>query len=146
MLPERKKLPHNVPPWVPDGAIFFITICCRPKGTDYLCTEGIAHGIFETVEFRQQNGSWFVHLMLLMPDHIHTLVAFPQDRSMKSTVAQWKEYTAKKLGIRWQRDFFDHRLRREESYTEKAHYIRQNPIRKGLVKEPTQWPFVWEPR
>jgi len=64
---------------------------------------------------------------------------------MKSTVAQWKEYTAKKLGIQWQRDFFDHRLRWEESYTEKAHYIRQNPVRKDLVKEPAQWPFVWEP-
>lgn len=34
---------------------------------------------------------------------------------------------------RWQRDFFDHRLRSIESAAEKAQYIRMNPVRAGLV-------------
>jgi hypothetical protein len=32
----------------------------------------------------------------------------------------------------WQKGFFDHVLRSGESYTEKWHYIRDNPVRAGL--------------
>jgi putative transposase len=34
----------------------------------------------------------------------------------------------------WQKDFFDHVLRSEEPYQEKWHYVRENPVRAGLVK------------
>ena len=34
----------------------------------------------------------------------------------------------------WQKDFFDHVLRSEESDEEKWHYVRENPVRAGLVK------------
>ena len=57
----------------------------------------------------------------------------------------WRHYLAKEQGIRWQRDFFDHRIRRDESHEEKAAYIRNNPVRGGLVKAPEDWPYVWEP-
>jgi len=48
------------------------------------------------------------------------------------------------LGIGWQRDFFDHRLRKNEAYLEKAAYIRMNPVRAGLVASAEDWPYVWE--
>ena len=64
---------------------------------------------------------------------------------MKKTMGNWKEILAKRTGIHWQRDFFDHRLRSHESYEEKAHYIRQNPVRAGLVNTAAEWKFVWEP-
>ncbi len=84
--------------------------------------------------------------MLLMPDHVHCLVSFPESESMRTVVTAWKHYLSNEHGLRWQRDFFDHRLRKEESYEEKAGYIRQNPVRAGLVKSAAEWPFVWEPR
>ena len=28
-----------------------------------------------------------------------------------------------------------------ESYTQKWHYVRENPVRKGLVKDADEWPF-----
>jgi putative transposase len=40
--------------------------------------------------------------------------------------------------------FFDHILRGEESYAEKWSYVRENPVRAGLVKEWGEWPFVGE--
>lgn len=64
---------------------------------------------------------------------------------MRRVVANWKEMTAKKTGIAWQRDFFDHRLRNVHSYAEKAHYIRMNPVRKGFLDDAGQWPYLWEP-
>lgn len=144
--PERRKLPHGIPSFVPDGAVYFVTICCRQKGVNHLCVEEVAKQVIESVQFRHNRGDWFVHLWLLMPDHVHALLSFPRDKSMRAIVAKWKELVAKKAGVRWQRDFFDHRLRGDESYVEKASYIRMNPVRQGLVAKPEDWPYVWEGR
>ena len=81
-----------------------------------------------------------------MPDHLHGIISFNPLIGMRKTVSDWKRYCARHLGVRWQRDFFDHRLRRAEGYIEKAHYIRMNPVRAGLVERPEDWPFVWENR
>ena len=79
-----------------------------------------------------------------MPDHLHMLASFPVDSSMNQTIAKWKEYTAKRSSIRWQRDFFDHRLRDDENFALKANYMRENPVRGGLVKMSADWPYVWD--
>ena len=126
-------------------AIFFVTIGCATRDSNQLCINDTATTICESIAFRQKRGDWYVHLWLLMPDHLHAFISFPKDRSPTKVIANWKEIVAKTTGIVWQRDFFDHRLRNNESYAIKAHYIRQNPVRKALVSEPKDWKFVWEP-
>ena len=144
--PQRKKLPHDVPLSIrSDTATFFITICCEPKGENQLCRQDIAAGIFESVAFRQSRPDWWMELLLLMPDHLHALASFPSDKDMTTVISQWKEFLAKKLGIHWQRDFFDHRLRSDESLREKADYILQNPVRRGLIERTEDWSYVWMP-
>ena len=59
-------------------------------------------------------------------------------------VEAWKRYAATKLGIVWQRGFFEHRLRSNESVEEEAEYFRQNPVRAGLVESAAEWPFLLE--
>ncbi|MDA1069560.1 MAG: transposase, partial [Verrucomicrobia bacterium] len=81
-------------------------------------------------------------LLVLMPDHLHALVSFPQDTEMKKFISSWKGYLAKHCGIKWQRDFFDHRIRNWESLDGKADYIRQNPVRKGLCKSAEEWQWM----
>ncbi len=81
-----------------------------------------------------------------MPDHIHTLLSFPPSRNtVQQTITLWKRWTARQMGIEWQRDFFEHRLRSDENWREKADYILANPVRKGLVTEAAQWPYVFLP-
>jgi len=80
-----------------------------------------------------------------MPDHLHALISFPGNETMETVMRAWKHYLAKEHDLRWQRDFFDHRIRQDESHEEKAAYIRNNPVRAGLVKTPAEWPYVWEP-
>ncbi len=142
--PQRKILPHGIPSWIDAGAVFFLTVCCKVKGKNQLCCGEIADVIFEAVDFRQRMHRWYVHLLLLMPDHRHCLVSFPVQEDMRKSVAGFKEAVAKRVGVAWQRDFFDHRLRSEESFDEKAHYIRMNPVRKGLVAKPDDWPWGWQ--
>jgi REP element-mobilizing transposase RayT len=76
-----------------------------------------------------------------MPDHLHMLAQFGPDFGMRKVIRNWKRYTASHAGVRWQRDFFDHRLRRDESFDEKAAYILQNPVRAGLVRKIDDWPY-----
>ena len=81
-----------------------------------------------------------------MPDHLHAIISFNRDPGMKKSIYVNKKFTARNHGIQWQRDFFDHRLRHDESYLEKAHYIRMNPVRAGLCQSPEDWAYVWENR
>jgi REP element-mobilizing transposase RayT len=143
-FPRRKTLPHRVPAWMGPGCLYFITICCKDRGQNQLCRPDVAKYILGSVAYRQQSRLWFARLVLLMPDHVHMLVAFPDVINMTATVRGWKSYIARRHGIRWQRDFFDHRIRNGESWEKKAHYIRQNPIRAGLVNEAGIWPYVWD--
>ena len=141
-VPKRKALPHDVPLWIqPDRETYFITINCQQRGVNQLALPEIAAPLFETVEFRQRNFTWWCQLM---PDHLHTLMSFPDSgKSIQLRVSQWKEWTAKQFGLVWQRDFFEHRLRGDEGFVQKGTYILENPVRKGLVAEVRDWPFVY---
>jgi REP element-mobilizing transposase RayT len=145
-LPSRKVLHHQPPLRLhPEDNAFFVTVCCRPPGLNQLCQPDIAGPLIESVRFRHRRGDWWMRLLLLMPDHLHALVSMSPNKDLAAVVRLWKHYTAANLGIRWQRDFFDHRLRTEESLRDKADYILLNPVRKGLVKRAEGWPYVWWP-
>ena len=80
-LPQRKKLPHERPLWLrPEDEVFFITVCCEPRGKNALCYPHVAREIFDSVEFRNQNAIWYADLVCLMPDHLHALISFPYER------------------------------------------------------------------
>ena len=50
----------------------------------------------------------------------------------------------KQSGTVWQEEFFDHVLRSSESYSQKWEYVKENPVRAGLVKKSDDWPFQGE--
>ena len=144
-LPVRKRLPHAVPQWVPEGSWFFITINCEERGRNQLCRTGVGDAVLAAMEHNHSKGVWHCRLVLLMSDHLHAIIAFPHEPGMKTTLSNWKKFTAVKLGIEWQRDFFDHRLRSNEELIEKTDYILMNPVRKGLCERADDWAWVYRP-
>jgi putative transposase len=144
-ISRRKSLPHKIPSWVdPQKEIYFITINCEERWENQLALPDVSERLLETVRYRQEKFLWWPYLFLLMPDHLHALLSFPPSgKPLKLVVSKWKEWTAKETGIVWQRDFFEHRLRQDESRREKADYILQNPVRKKLVSRPEDWPYVY---
>jgi putative transposase len=46
------------------------------------------------------------------------------------------------MGKLWQRQFFDHIIRNHQDFEETLEYIRMNPVRRGLVKNPGDWPYT----
>jgi putative transposase len=138
--PGRKSLPHDTPLWIdPSRETFFLTICARERATAPLLP--IATPLLDSIRYFQKIEKWWVRLALVMPDHMHLLVNCPEN--LAGAVRAWKHWTARHLGAAWQRDFFEHRLRREESLREKAAYILRNPVRAGLVGDARDWPHVW---
>src|SRR4051812_36216340 len=144
-VPTRKMLPHEVPLWVdPSAEIYFVTICCAKRGENELVRQPVADELIDTIKYRNEQQIWYVRLAMLMPDHVHLLVSFPQvEVQIQTIISKWKKWTAQSLGNRWQRDFFEHRLRREESLREKADYILANPVRAGLAARVEDWPYVF---
>jgi hypothetical protein len=55
-----------------------------------------------------------------------------------STRAYWQW----EKGRLWQRQYFDHIIRNEKDLFDSLEYIKMNPVRKGLVKTPDEWPFT----
>jgi len=145
--PQRKHLPHNLPSWVDlHGAVFYLTLCCKDRDTNALCARGVHTAICESIENRAARGVWYPYLVLLMPDHLHMLVSFPvAGKRMGAVVGEWKGWVRKATGVQWQRGFFEHRLRSDESRKDKADYILLNPARAGLVSRAEDWPYVWFP-
>jgi DNA-binding transcriptional ArsR family regulator/REP element-mobilizing transposase RayT len=139
-LPKRKKLPHEIPSWVQQGTKHFITINCKDRGSDPLIDHAAL--LLKSAAYYEQTGRWYLWLMVVMPDHIHFIATFDLSMGIKNTVSAWKRYQKKTLGIDWQAGFFEHRLRNGSEFDEKAHYIRMNPVRKGLAASLEQWPHV----
>jgi putative transposase len=143
-LPQRRWLHHTPPSWVKD-ATFFVTICCQIRGQNQLCHPTASEQLFTALRHYRETQHWYVHLWLLMPDHAHALLSVPSCEDLAKVMAAWKRHTARHAGIEWQKGFFDHRLRSDESFEEKAAYIRQNPVRAGLITNAPDWPHIWTP-
>jgi REP element-mobilizing transposase RayT len=138
----RKSLPHETPLWVdPPRRVFFLTICAADRRGAPLLP--VASRLLEAVRFLHTQRKWSVHLAVVMPDHVHLVVRFPAEDSLTAVVRGWKRWTARTLSVSWQRDFFEHRLRSEDSAREKVDYVLQNPVRAGLVADWRAWPHGW---
>jgi REP-associated tyrosine transposase len=100
----RKWLCHERPAWVSVDAVFFVTINCRVRGENQLCLPQIGKSLLKSARFYHRK-RWWIHVWLLMPDHVHALLSFSQVESMTNVIASWKRYTARSLRIEWQDGF-----------------------------------------
>ena len=141
--PFRIHLDHETPFWVQHDATFFITICTELRGTNQLCLEKVGTDALKSIRHYNEKQKWFCHLALLMPDHVHFILSFPDIASFSPVIGDWKRWLTIRHKVRWQENFFDHRLRRDENFNQKADYILHNPVRAGFVAKPEDWPYIW---
>ena len=102
------------------------------------------------------NGSRFhLHAAVIMPEHVHLLLTPMQDedgwvyglpailKSIKRASARAVNKLTNISGPVWQEESFDHVLRSQESLEDTLEYIRQNPVRRGLVRKPEDYRWLW---
>ncbi|MEH3021220.1 MAG: transposase [Pseudomonas oryzihabitans] len=90
---------------------------------------------------------------VLMPDHVHWLIALGERFSLDELVLRLKSASARRVnavrrtqGALWAPAYHDHALRAEEDVQAVARYIVVNPVRAGLVRRVGDYPFwdaVW---
>jgi len=97
----------------------------------------------------QQDGLAESLAWVLMPDHLHWLIALQQG-SLSELMRRIKGRSAKRIntlsgrqGKLWQDGFHDRALRREEDVLPAARYIVANPLRAGLVNRVGDYP-LWD--
>jgi putative transposase len=84
---------------------------------------------------------------VIMPDHIHLFLRSHHSLKIGDTVRLLKRSLSASIqspSPHWQPGFFDHILRKEESYSEKWHYVHLNPVRANLVEKAEDWEFQGE--
>jgi putative transposase len=130
--------------------IYFVTACTFNRRL-ILARPEIEVAFSTFARGAEQHGA-YVGAYVLMPDHVHLFVGLEQDRSLSHWMKSLKNALSKPLraiGIaspHWQKGFFDHVLRGDESFSEKWEYVRDNPVRAGLVETWERWPYrgeVW---
>ncbi|ADE55887.1 REP-associated tyrosine transposase [Coraliomargarita akajimensis] len=142
---SRRRLKHDTPAWVDDGAIYFITINCEIRGYNSLATDSCASAIRTAAHNYTVNQKWHPILVVIMPDHIHMLVSLNTAHyRIQQILGPWKSYLRKTAGINWQQGFFEHRIRNEDSLREKIRYLCLNPVRAGLVENGCDWKYTWD--
>ena len=104
----------------------------------------IADLLIQQIQKTSADEGFEVLAYCVMPDHVH-LLAGPRNRdaSVGSLSATIKRTIRKRLRAdwQWQPGCFDRLLRREELAEEKWEYIRENPVRAGLVSHWSDWPY-----
>ncbi len=147
-LPKRKSLPHHPTVSRPNqSTLIFLTVCTKDRRN--LLAQNDVHDII--LNSWQNADAWCVGRYVLMPNHLHLFCAPATNpvTSLRQWVFRWRAAVTRNWPRPsqkpiWQKDFFDRQLRRGQGYSEKWAYVRDNPIRAGLVEAPEDWPFQGE--
>jgi len=96
---------------------------------------------------------------VVMPDHVHALLWFPQTGQLSSLMKQWKQRSSFhiKAFVResmhryastfaatepvWQPRYYDFNVYSEKILLQKVQYMHENPVRAGMADSPCAWVF-----
>jgi putative DNA methylase len=96
---------------------------------------------------RENNSRHYdLHAYVIMPNHLHILAQFYPGNRMGDVVAEWKSVSAPLINAAagrkselYHENYWDRYQRDADHYDNTLHYIRMNPVRAGLVKNPNNW-------
>jgi len=137
---RRRNLPHLGVP----GATNFITFRSKtdlsPAARDVL---------FATIRACNQT-SIDLDAAVVMPDHTHLIFRLIEPYRLSQVLQRIKGRSARQInqmlkseGRVWSDESFDHIIRHAGELEEKLEYIRQNPVKRGLVDHPEGYGWVF---
>ena len=148
---RRYEYRRNLPHYQRDDRVLFVNFRTRPG----LTLSPTARSIALQHCLHDHGKTIHLHAVVIMPDHAHLLFTALRDedgwtfaipeimRAIKGSSAREINRLTGRKGPLWQAESFDHVMRGSESFQETVEYIRQNPVRKGLVKKPEDYPWLW---
>jgi len=144
----RRNLPHLQRDYKPH----FITFVTKNRRT---LTDWARHIVLDCC-MHDHEARYNLRVVVVMPDHVHMILTpltdenrrliFPLPEIMKAikgTSSHAINQRFRRHETIWQEESFDHVLRSAESLDAKIDYILQNPVRAGLVRVASEYPWSW---
>jgi putative transposase len=126
---------------------YVITVVCRERYPYFACT-ATARVVAEKLRESSLWSDATPVCWVLMPDHLHALIALGAVTELSSVVRRLKCVTALVAnrirgagGALWSRAYHDHALRADEDCMSAARYLIANPVRAGLVSNADSYPY-----
>ena len=149
--PAKSEYRRNLPHIQVEGKPIFVTFATRKRWV----LPGSLRDIVLRHCLHDHRIKLYMHGIVVMPDHVHMVFTPLTDslgnvfglaeimNGIKGSLAHSINKELKRKGHVWEKEYFDRILRKEESVTEKVEYICMNPVRKGIVKSPDEYPWLW---
>jgi putative transposase len=129
--------------------LYFVTFCTH-KRERFLANDRVHTAFVLFANRAEETFNVAVSRYVIMPDHVHLFIRGDHNFRLGPWIGALKQALAKAAmlsraeGQVWEEGFFDHILRNNESYSQKWNYVRENPVRTGLVKSAAGWPYQGE--
>lgn len=137
-MPGGLKRYHNF------GHDHFVTFSCYRR-LPYLHNDHARTIFLDILERCRQRHEFHVYGYVLMPEHVHLLLSEPPELKFSGIFRALKTETSKQLkGDRyrfWQLNYHDFNVFTEKKFREKLRYMHRNPVKRGLVENPEDWPW-----
>jgi len=80
---------------------------------------------------------------VIMPDHIHLLLTEPELKPLSTAIQVLKQTFSRTHSEPevWEPRYYDFNIYTQAKLQEKLNYIHLNPVRRGLVLDPANWPW-----
>jgi putative transposase len=122
------------------GHTHFITFSCferRPYLAHAAARDLVVDGLART----QKRYGLCIFGFVVMPEHVHVLLAEPAERSVAEVMKCWKLSVTLRQELRpfWEQRYHDFNVFTNEKRTEKLRYLHRNPVVRGLVEKPGEW-------
>ena len=124
------------------GEMHFITFSCYHR-FPHLGTAA-ARNLFErSLEVMRMRYDFVVCGYVAMPEHVHLLVNEPRKAILAKAIQALKLSVSVQSRDRpfWQRLYYDFNVHNELKRVEKLRYMHRNPVKRGLVEKPEDWPW-----
>ncbi len=135
-------MPPNLVRYHHRGDFHFITFSCYHR-LPYLATLR-ARDLFEhSLESMRLRYDFVVAAYVVMPEHVHLLVSEPRVSDLATALQALKLSVSVQSTQRpfWQKRYYDFNVFTPDKTSEKIHYMDENPVRRGLVTQPQDWPW-----
>ena len=124
------------------GDMHFLTFSCYRR-LPYLASPEAKNLFEDALERIRKKYSFVVAGYVVMPEHVHLLVNEPGQSTLDQAIKSIKLSVTLRRRERpfWQDRYYDFNVFTEEKRVEKLRYMHRNPVVRGLVEKPEDWPW-----
>ena len=135
-------MPLGLKRYQQEGDDHFITFSCHGR-RPYLSTPSAKDIFLDSLELTRRRYQFEVLGYVVMPEHVHILLSEPAEDLLSKALQSLKLSVSKRLTQRpfWQPRYYDFNVFTHNKRVEKLKYMHRNPVTRGLVERPEDWPW-----